>query len=70
MSQDDVLAVFGPGEKLTRAEIVARCVKRGLCARTADVNVSAARKTGKIDPIGIEYIGRLNRGVFRYQVVG
>lgn len=70
MSQDDVLAVFDPGEKLTRSEIVARCMDRGLCARTIEVNVGAARKTGKIEPVGIEYIGHLNRGVFRYQVVG
>lgn len=39
MSQADVLAVFGPGEQLTRAEIGRRMVERGVKYSTALSNM-------------------------------
>lgn len=52
MSQADVLAVFGPGEQLTRAEIGRRMVERGVKYSTALRNIVQARATKKLKKVG------------------
>lgn len=52
MSQADVLAVFGPGEQLTRAEIGRRMAERGVKYSTALSNIVQARATKKLEKVG------------------
>lgn len=69
MSQDDVLAVFEPGEILTWPEIVARCLELGNARRTVEKNIADARRTRKLAVVGVEHTGRLGRSVLKYAVV-
>lgn len=71
MSQADVLAVFGPGEKLTRAEIARRMAEeRGVCWPTALNNISNARVSGKLKAAGTDPNFKGKRGTaWLYAVV-
>ncbi len=67
MSQAEVLAVFGPGERLTWNQIIERC--EGCTRRTVEQAIVAARKTGKLEVVDTVKTGRRGRSVFVYQVV-
>lgn len=68
MSQEDVLAVFEPGEILTWPEIVSRCLAMGNARKTVEKNITEAYRTGKLESDGVEYTGRRGRSLLRYKV--